>query len=83
MLSMNRCDTTPLLAYEDALAQLTGSVGPLAAVTEVPLLQATGRVLANSIEAAIDVPGCAMSAMDGYAINTADLAADVADAMII
>jgi molybdopterin molybdotransferase len=71
---MNRCDTTPLLAYDDALAQLTGSVGPLAAVTEVPLLQATGRVLARTIEAAIDVPGCAMSAMDGYAINTTDLA---------
>jgi molybdopterin molybdotransferase len=79
---MNRCDTTPLLAYDDALAQLTGSVGPLAAVTEIPLLQATGRVLAKSIEAAIDVPGCAMSAMDGYAINTADLAADVADGAI-
>jgi len=74
MLPMNRCDTTPLLAYDDALTQLTGSVGPLAAVTEVPLLQATGRVLARSIEAAIDVPGCTMSSMDGYAINTADLA---------
>ena len=82
MLPMNRCDTTPLLAYDDALAQLTGSVGPLAAITEIPLLQARGRVLARSIEAAIDVPGCAMSAMDGYAINTADLAADVADGAI-
>ena len=74
MLSMNRCDTTPLLAYDDALAQLTGSVAPRAAVTEVPLLQATGRILARSIDAAIDVPGCAMSSMHGYAINTADLA---------
>jgi molybdopterin molybdotransferase len=74
MLPMNRCDTTPLLAYDDALAQLTGSVAPLAAVTEVPLLQATGRILARSIDATIDVPGCAMSSMDGYAINTTDLA---------
>jgi molybdopterin molybdotransferase len=40
-----------------------------------PLLQALGSVLAESIESQIDVPGCAMSAMDGYAINTADLAA--------
>ena len=70
---MNNCDTTPLLAYDDALAQLTGSVQPLAAITEVPLLQARGRVLARSIEADIDVPGCAMSSMDGYAISTADL----------
>jgi len=72
---MNRCDTTPLLAYDEALAQLTASVAPLAGVVEVPLLQARGRVLARSIESAIDVPGCAMSSMDGYAINTADLAA--------
>ncbi len=71
---MNLCDTTPLLAYDDALAQLTGSVAPLAGTCEVPLLQALGRVLASSIEADIDVPGCAMSSMDGYAINTADLA---------
>jgi len=71
---MNNCDTTPLLAYDDALARLTTSVQTLAAVTEVPLLQARGRVLARSIEADIDVPGCAMSSMDGYAINTADLA---------
>ena len=71
---MNNCDTTPLLAYDDALAQLTGSVQTLAGITEVPLLQARGRVLAKSIEADIDVPGCAMSSMDGYAISTADLA---------
>jgi molybdopterin molybdotransferase len=73
-MNMNRCDTTPLLAYDEALTQLTGSIAPLAQVIEVPLLQAHGKVLARSIAADIDVPGCAMSAMDGYAINTADLA---------
>jgi molybdopterin molybdotransferase len=71
---MNRCDNSPLLAYDDALTQLTSSVAPLAGVVEVPLLQARGRVLAQTIESQIDVPGCAMSSMDGYAINTADLA---------
>ena len=72
---MNKCDTTPLLAYDDALAQLTASIAPLAKVIDVPLLQALGKVLAQPIDAGIDVPGCAMSAMDGYAINTADLGA--------
>jgi molybdopterin molybdotransferase len=72
---MNNCDTTPLLAYEEALAQLTGSVAAPAGIVELPLLQALGAVLAENIVAGIDVPGCAMSAMDGYAINTADLAA--------
>jgi molybdopterin molybdotransferase len=71
---MNRCDTTPLLAYDDALTQLTESIAPLAGVTDMPLLQAHGKVLARSIDAGIDVPGCAMSSMDGYAINTGDLA---------
>ncbi len=72
---MNRCDTSPLLAYHEALEQLTNSVAAVANVVDKPLLQALGAVLAESIESKIDVPGCAMSSMDGYAINTADLAA--------
>ncbi|MBT8433853.1 MAG: molybdopterin molybdotransferase MoeA [Gammaproteobacteria bacterium] len=73
---MNRCDTSPLLAYHEALEQLTSSVAAHGKVIDKPLLQAQAAVLAESIESEIDVPGCAMSSMDGYAINTADLAAD-------
>jgi molybdopterin molybdotransferase len=73
---MNQCDTTPLLAYDEALALLTGSVAAAGKIVESPLLQAPGSILAETIVAGIDVPGCAMSAMDGYAINTADLATD-------
>jgi molybdopterin molybdotransferase len=72
---MNRCDTSPLLAYHEALEQLTSSVAALGNVVDKPLLQTQAAVLAESIESGIDVPGCAMSSMDGYAINTADLAA--------
>jgi len=72
---MNQCDTTALLAYDDALTQLTGSAEAIGKIDELPLREALGRVLAEGIDADIDVPGCAMSAMDGYAINTADLAA--------
>jgi molybdopterin molybdotransferase len=72
---MKSCDTSPLLAYDDALAQLTGSVAAIGKVVEMPLMQAPGAVLAESIVASIDVPGCAMSAMDGYAINSADVCA--------
>ena len=71
---MNRCDTTPLLAYHEALEQLTASVAPRGKIISKPLLQTLGAVLAQSIESPNDVPGCAMSAMDGYAINTTDLA---------
>lgn len=71
---MNSCDTTALLAYDDALAQLTASASPIGKIVNVELREALGAVLAETIESAIDVPGCAMSSMDGYAICTADLA---------
>ena len=72
---MNQCDTTTLLTYDDALTRLTSGIEALGKIIELPLREALGRVLAKTIDAEIDVPGCAMSAMDGYAINTADLAA--------
>ena len=72
---MISCDTTPLLAYDDALAQLTRGIDPLGRIVDVELRSALGAVLAETIESRIDVPGCAMSSMDGYAINIADLSA--------
>ncbi len=78
---MDRCDTLPLLAYHEALGQLTSGIVPLGKIVDKPLRQALGRVLAETIESEIDVPGCAMSAMDGYAINTADLAASGATSL--
>ncbi len=73
---MKSCDTSPLLPYGDALEQLTRDIAPCVDIVERPLRDALGAVLARTLESAIDVPGCAMSSMDGYAINTADLAAD-------
>ncbi|MCP4876849.1 MAG: molybdopterin molybdotransferase MoeA [Gammaproteobacteria bacterium] len=71
---MNHCDTTSLLSYDEALTQLTDAITALASPVDKALLETLGAVLAESIESAIDVPTCAMSSMDGYAINTADLA---------
>ena len=70
---MATCDTSPLISYHDALAQLTANLDTRVDIVERPLLEAGGMILAETIESAIDVPGCAMSSMDGYAINTADL----------
>jgi len=72
---MDRCDTSPLLGYDDALTRLTDNIQSTAAVIEVPLQQALGAILACDIIAKINVPGCAMSSMDGYAIHCSDLAA--------
>ncbi len=43
--------------------------------TEVPLVGASGRVLARDVAAPRDVPPFAASAMDGYAVRAADTAA--------
>jgi molybdopterin molybdotransferase len=70
---MKNCDTSPLLAYDAALDQLTAAIREVGKITDKPLMQARGSVLARAIVSDINVPGCAMSAMDGYAINTVDL----------
>jgi len=62
-----------LIPLEKALAFLLGDVQENTAVIEVPLPEALGCVLARSCTAAIDVPAFDNSAMDGYAVNTADL----------
>jgi len=51
-----------------ALEWIDSRTAPLAA-EQVPLASATGRVLAASVRAEIDVPPFARSAMDGYAVR--------------
>ena len=60
-----------LLSVDEALARILARVEPLAA-EHVPLAEADGRVLAEDALATVDLPGFASSAMDGYAIRSAD-----------
>lgn len=62
-----------LLNIEAARQQLIDSVTPITGTETLPLLQAFGRVLAQSCQALIDVPPEANSAMDGFAINSAEI----------
>jgi molybdopterin molybdotransferase len=63
-----------MLAVEDAHARIVGAFAPLP--TEwVHLAAAAGRVLAVDLVAARDQPPGDASAMDGYAVRAADLAA--------
>ena len=62
-----------LLSVEEALDRVLGLVEPLGAAN-VPLLDADGLVLAEDIFAPFDIPALANSAMDGYAVQAADLA---------
>jgi len=52
---------------EAALALLDGHLRPLAAES-LPLGLATGRVLADDVVSAVDVPGFDRATMDGYAV---------------
>jgi molybdopterin molybdotransferase len=63
----------PLLAYPDAIARVVASFPALAPV-EVPFADSLGLVLAGDVVAADDIPSFDNSAMDGYAVRSADLA---------
>ncbi len=61
-----------MLTYEQARTLLLDAVTPLN-VESVPLQQAAGRVLRESVTARFDVPSFDASTMDGYAVATSDL----------
>ncbi len=73
---MNQCDQpeVQLIAYDEALQQLIAKVFPKPKLVRKPLLESFGEVLAESQRSTIDVPQSDNSAMDGYALNTSDLA---------
>ncbi|MFJ3005740.1 gephyrin-like molybdotransferase Glp [Pseudomonas fluorescens] len=64
-----------LMPVEDALDQLLGTANEqrLADSEILPLDEARGRVLASDLVATLDLPPWPNSAMDGYALNLADL----------
>jgi len=57
-----------MISVDEALAHLFSLVAPLA-TEEVPLQQASGRVMCTDAVARRDQPPFAASAMDGYAVS--------------
>jgi molybdopterin molybdotransferase len=64
-----------LLSVDEALEVLLAGARPVAAIEDVPTLEAAGRVLARAQASTMDVPPMDNSAMDGYAVSTADVKA--------
>jgi molybdopterin molybdotransferase len=62
----------PLKPLDDALLELLGHAAPLGTTELVSTFDADGRVLASDVLAALDVPAHDNSAMDGYAMRSAD-----------
>jgi len=69
------CDNgQTLMPIEDALVLLLNSANPITETEKVSLADAHGRILAQELSSSIDVPPADNSAMDGYAVYSADLA---------
>ena len=71
-----------LMPVADVQARIVSGVEPLAAET-VSIFEAAGRVLAEDLTAKLTQPPFAASAMDGYAVRAADMAAVPAHLTVI
>ena len=68
----------PLMALDTALSQLLGALDGQPLLSErVPTLDCDGRVLAQDVVSALQVPPQDNSSMDGYAVRVADVASGV------
>ncbi|VTU16286.1 Molybdopterin molybdenumtransferase [Variovorax sp. SRS16] len=65
----------PLMPLDEALARLLAFATPRVGSEGVSTFEADGRVLAQDVVSALTVPPRDNSAMDGYAVRTADCAA--------
>jgi molybdopterin molybdotransferase len=63
----------PLRPLDDALAALLAHAQPLAGVEQVSTFEADGRVLAQDLASALQVPPQDNSSMDGYAVRSAEI----------
>lgn len=67
-----------MISLDDAVATVVEACAPLAA-RSLPISEAAGHVLAEEVRAVDPVPPFANSAMDGYAVRSADIASATAD----
>lgn len=75
-LGIGRKDHSGLITLAEAGARAVALVAPVTGTHELPLAAADGHVLAQAVLAPHDLPLFTHSAVDGYALRFADLAAD-------
>jgi molybdopterin molybdotransferase len=64
-----------VLSFDEALEMLLSRARKVKGTDRVPLTEAVGRILAEPVMSAVDVPPLDNSGMDGYAVHCADLPA--------
>lgn len=77
-----RADRADWLAPAEALRRMIAGVEPLGTETR-PLLAALGSVLAEDVASPVDLPPWDNSAMDGFAVRSADVAGASADRPVV
>ena len=70
---MNAAVRAPLMPLDEALSALLSQIRPLSGDETVATFDADGRILAEDVVSALQVPAFDNSSMDGYAVRTADL----------
>jgi molybdopterin molybdotransferase len=73
----------PLMSVDEAVGIITARLAAVDKVESVDLLSADGRVLAAQVVASMPLPPFMNSAVDGYAVRSADLPTDVERAFAI
>ena len=63
-----------MLTPQEALERILDEAKVSGEMDEVPLAEASGRVLARDVESDVDLPPFEKSAMDGFAVRLADFA---------
>jgi len=64
-----------MLTLDEALGRMLVAIRPLAETQAVPTFDSLGRVLAEEVRSALDVPPQDNTSMDGYALRCADVLA--------
>ena len=62
----------PMLTAQQALDHLLSHAKPVTEIESIPMQATLGRVLAENVNSLVDVPPLDNTAMDGYAVRTAD-----------
>lgn len=62
----------PMLTAQQALDHLLSHAKPVTEIESIPMQATLGRVLAENVSSLVDVPPLDNTAMDGYAVRTAD-----------
>lgn len=70
---MTTAPRAPLMSLDEALKTLLAQISPLTGVESVATLDADGRILAQDLVSALQVPAFDNSSMDGYAVRSADV----------